>query len=84
MQNYSGDINLQYHTQLRPGDVGEYVILPGDPKRCKKNCEHFEDATLIADNREYVTYTGFLDGVKVSVTSTGIGARRLLSLWKNW
>ena len=25
MQNYSGDINLQYHTQLRPGDVGEYV-----------------------------------------------------------
>ena len=32
MQNYSGDINLQYHTQLRPGDVGEYVILPGDPK----------------------------------------------------
>ena len=28
---------------------------------------------LIADNREYVTYTGYLDGVKVSVTSTGIG-----------
>ena len=25
------------------------------------------------DNREYVTYTGTLDGVKVSVTSTGIG-----------
>ena len=49
MQNYSGDINLQYHTQLRPGDVGEYVILPGDPKRCKKIAEHFEDATLIAD-----------------------------------
>ena len=28
---------------------------------------------LIADNREYITYTGTLDGVKVSVTSTGIG-----------
>ena len=27
----------------------------------------------MADNREYVTYTGYLDGVKVSVTSTGIG-----------
>ena len=40
------------------------MILPGDPKRCKKIAEHFEDATLIADNREYVTYTGFLDGVK--------------------
>ena len=25
---------LQYHLQIRPGDVGRYVILPGDPKRC--------------------------------------------------
>ena len=28
---------------------------------------------LVADSREFVTYTGTLDGVKVSVTSTGIG-----------
>ena len=27
----------------------------------------------MADSREYVTYTGYLDGEKVSVTSTGIG-----------
>ena len=53
--------------------MGKYVILPGDPKRCKKIAEHLENAELIADNREFVTYTGFLDGEKVSVTSTGIG-----------
>ena len=64
---------LQYHIHTRKGDVGRYVILPGDPKRCAKIAEHFEDAKLIADNREYVTYTGYLDGEKVSVTSTGIG-----------
>lgn len=64
---------LQYHIALREGDVGEYVILPGDPKRCKKIAQYFDDAKLIADNREYVTYTGYLNGVKVSVTSTGIG-----------
>lgn len=63
----------QYHTGLKTGDVGEYVILPGDPKRCAKIAQFFDDAKLIADQREYVTYTGFLDGVKVSVTSTGIG-----------
>lgn len=63
----------QYHINLQEGDVGEYVILPGDPKRCKKIAENFEDAKLVADNREYVTYTGYLDGTKVSVTSTGIG-----------
>ncbi len=73
MQNYSGEIGLQYHVQLRRGDVGRYVILPGDPKRCEKIAEHFEDARLVADSREFVTYTGWLDGEKVSVTSTGIG-----------
>ena len=64
---------LQYHIGLRKGDVGKYVILPGDPKRSEKIARHFDDAKLIADSREYVTYTGYLDGVKVSVTSTGIG-----------
>lgn len=73
MQNYSGEEGLQYHLQIRKGDVGRYVILPGDPKRCRKIAEYFEEARMIADSREYVTYTGFLDGEKVSVTSTGIG-----------
>lgn len=73
MQNYSGEEGLQYHLQIRKGDVGKYVILPGDPKRCEKIAKHFENAVLIADSREFVTYTGYLDGEKVSVTSTGIG-----------
>lgn len=73
MQNYSGEEGLQYHLQIRPGDVGRYVILPGDPKRCEKIAKHFDNPVLIADSREYVTYTGYLDGEKVSVTSTGIG-----------
>ena len=64
---------MQYHIGLRKGDVGKYVILPGDPKRCEKIAKHFDNAKFIADSREYVTYTGYLDGVKVSVTSTGIG-----------
>lgn len=63
----------QYHIGLNKGDVGEYVILPGDPKRCEKIASYFDDAKLIADRREFTTYTGFLNGVKVSVTSTGIG-----------
>lgn len=73
MQNYSGEAGLQYHLQIRTGDVGRYVILPGDPKRCEKIAKHFEDAKLVADSREFVTYTGYLEGEKVSVTSTGIG-----------
>lgn len=71
--NYSEDASKQYHIQVGQGDVGKYVILPGDPKRCEKIAKYFDDAKLVADSREYVTYTGYLDGVKVSVTSTGIG-----------
>lgn len=70
---YVEEEGLQYHLNIKPGDVGKYVILPGDPKRCKKIAEHFDNAEFIADSREYVTYTGYLDGEKVSVTSTGIG-----------
>lgn len=71
--NYSENAGKQYHVQVGAGDVGRYVIMPGDPKRCAKIAQYFDQAELVADSREYVTYTGYLDGVKVSVTSTGIG-----------
>ena len=73
MVDYTEGSGKQYHTGVGPGDIGRYVIMPGDPKRCEKIAAHFENPKLIADVREYVTYTGTLDGVKVSVTSTGIG-----------
>lgn len=63
----------QHHTYLKKGEVGRYAIVPGDPKRCAKIAKHLDNAQLVADYREYVTYTGYLNGEKVSVTSTGIG-----------
>ena len=63
----------QYHIQVDENDVGRYVILPGDPGRCEKIASHLDDAKFISRNREFVTYTGYLEGKKVSVTSTGIG-----------
>ena len=70
---YSEDAGRQYHIQVAGGEVGRYVILPGDPKRCAKIAVHFVHRRLIAVCREYVTWAGALDGVPVSVTSTGIG-----------
>jgi uridine phosphorylase len=63
----------QYHIACAPGDVGGYVLLPGDPGRCERIAAQFDGATRVASNREYTTWTGTLDGVAVSVTSTGIG-----------
>ena len=73
MIDYAEGTGKQYHTGVGPEDIGKYVILPGDPKRCEKIAAYFDNPVLVADSREFVTYTGTLDGVKVSVTSTGIG-----------
>lgn len=73
MIDYTEGSGKQYHTGVGPTDIGKYVIMPGDPKRCAKIAEYFENPKLVADVREFVTYTGTLAGEKVSVTSTGIG-----------
>lgn len=62
-----------HHLQVEKGEVGQFVILPGDPGRCELIANHFENPKLIAKRREYTTYTGTHKGLKVSVTSTGMG-----------
>lgn len=64
---------LQYHIKCRKGDVGEYVLLPGDPARCELIANCFDKPEFLVQNREYRIYNGYIDGVKVSVCSTGIG-----------
>ena len=64
---------VKYHIQMKNGDVGRYVFLPGDPGRSDYIAKLFDDPKLIASNREYRTFTGTILGEKVSVTSTGIG-----------
>lgn len=63
----------QYHIHCRPGDVGKYVFLPGDPFRTDLIAQYLDDAKVVAHNREHKTWTGYLNGEKVSVTSTGMG-----------
>ena len=63
----------QYHIACKKGDVGRYCVLPGDPGRCEKIAAYFDNARFITQNREFTTYTGTLEGVPVSVVSTGIG-----------
>jgi len=64
----------QYHIALREGDIAPYVLLPGDPGRVAKIASFMDEARFVAQNREYLTYTGKYKGVPVSVTSTGIGS----------
>lgn len=73
MTDYTEGSGKQYHTGISRKDIGEFVLLPGDPKRCALIAKCLDKAELVADVREFTTYTGYLCGKKVSVTSTGIG-----------
>ncbi len=64
---------LNYHIACEPGTVGGYCILPGDPGRVEKIAAFLDNAEKVAQNREYVSYTGTIEGEKVTVCSTGIG-----------
>ena len=63
----------QFHIQCTAEDIGKYVFLPGDPGRTEWIASYLEHPVKTAQNREFTTWTGTLDGTKVSVTSTGIG-----------
>lgn len=63
----------KYHIGLGPGDVGKYVLVPGDPGRTPMIANYLEGAREVAFSREYRTFTGKVDGVPVSTMSTGMG-----------
>ncbi len=64
---------VQKHIRCQPGDIGEYVLIPGDPARAQKIAERLNNAQLISSNREFMVFTGQLEATDVSVCSTGIG-----------
>ena len=66
-------LEKQFHIHCKPGDVGRYCIVPGDPGRVPAIAALLDDAKPVAQNREYNVWTGSLLGEKVTVCSTGIG-----------
>lgn len=69
----TNEMEYMHHIKCKKGDVGKYVLLPGDPGRVAKIAASLDDAKHIQTNREYEVWTGSLEGVKVSVMSTGMG-----------
>ena len=63
----------KHHIGIKQGEVGRYVLLPGDPDRVEVIASRFDNPKFVMRRREYTTWTGELDGVPVACTSTGIG-----------
>jgi uridine phosphorylase len=64
---------IQPHIMCGVGDVADYVLLPGDPKRVERIASFFDEAKKVADYRGFITYTGKVDGIGITACSTGIG-----------
>lgn len=71
MQDVTED--RKYHIGLAAGEVGHYLLVPGDPFRTELIARHLEDAEEKAWSREFRTFTGRVDSTRVSTCSSGIG-----------
>ena len=63
----------KYHVGLAEGEVGSYLLIPGDPFRTSLIADHLEGAEEKAWSREFRTFTGRLADTAVSTCSSGIG-----------
>ena len=63
----------QYHIGLGPGELAEYILLPGDPDRTTRIATRLDSIELEHRHREFASVTGTYRGERISVVSTGIG-----------
>jgi DeoD family purine-nucleoside phosphorylase len=64
---------MQFHLHCEPEDIAPYAFVPGSHERARIIAAHLENARLVSDNRGYLVYTGTYAGVRMTVSSTGMG-----------
>lgn len=69
--------NRVYHLQLSPEELADTVITVGDQARVERVSRHFDSIEHRIAHREFVTHTGYLQGRRLSVLSTGIGTSNI-------
>ena len=62
-----------YHLLLRPEHLAGKIILVGDPQRVPLVSSFFDKVEFKFENREIITHTGYLNNVRLTVMSTGMG-----------
>jgi uridine phosphorylase len=62
-----------YHLNLRPEELADIVLTVGDPNRVPEVSKYFDSIEVKVQKRELITHTGYLNGKRLSVISTGMG-----------
>lgn len=66
-----------YHLNLHPDQLADDVLLVGDPGRVELIASFFDKIEVERQNRELVTRTGYFNGKRITVMSTGMGTDNL-------
>jgi purine-nucleoside phosphorylase len=65
---------MSIHLEAKPGDIADFVLLPGDPLRAKQIAENqLENVVCYNNVRGMLGFTGYFKGRRVSVQGTGMG-----------
>lgn len=62
-----------YHLHLKPDALASSVFTVGDPDRVALVSKYFDQIDFKTQKREFVTHTGWKNGKRVTVMSTGMG-----------
>ncbi|MFN4082727.1 MAG: nucleoside phosphorylase [Bacteroidia bacterium] len=62
-----------YHLNLLPHEIGDTILLVGDPDRVPEVSKHFDKIEIKKQKREFITHTGNIGSNKITVISSGIG-----------
>lgn len=62
-----------YHLDLEPSEIADTIITVGDQDRVAQITQHFDSLEVQRQHREFKTHTGYCNGKRLSVVSTGIG-----------
>lgn len=68
---------MEFHIRCEAEEISRYVFVPGSHDRAKKIADHFDQARLVSDSRGYLVYTGAVDGITMTVSSTGMGGPQI-------
>ena len=64
---------MEFHIRCDANDIARYVFVPGSHARAKKIADHLDNPRLVSDSRGYMVYTGTVDRIDMTVSSTGMG-----------
>ena len=67
-------MSKQPHLLVEEGELADVALVPGDPGRVDRIADRCDEATIVAENREFNVVNATYEGRELTICSTGIGS----------